>query len=178
MKIAPLSLPGAQLITLPAFTDMRGIFVKTYHHSSLWEAGLDFQLKESYYSLSKKGVIRGMHFQTPPHEHSKIVFCPVGAILDVIIDLRKNSPSYGQYHAEILSQDNNQAYYIPAGFAHGFKALTEDAMTYYLVSSEYNASSDTGIRWDSFGYNWDCPEPIISQRDQSFSVFADFSSPF
>jgi len=178
MKIEPLLLSGAHRITLPAFPDMRGIFVKSFHQSSLNEAGLDFQLKESYYSLSNKGVIRGMHFQTPPHEHSKIVFCPIGAILDVIIDLRKNSSTYGQYHAEILSQDNHHAYFIPAGFAHGFKALSEGAMTYYLVSSEYHASSDTGIRWDSFGLDWDCTEPIISQRDQSFGALPDFTSPF
>jgi dTDP-4-dehydrorhamnose 3,5-epimerase len=176
--IQQLLLSGAALLELPAFPDNRGIFVKTFHDTTLREAGIYFTLKESYFSFSHKDVIRGMHFQTPPHHHSKIVFCPKGALLDVIIDLRKDSPTYGQYHAEELSEDNHLAYYIPAGFAHGFKALTDDAMTYYLVSSEYSKESDTGIRWNSFGFDWNCPSPIISARDQSFAALKDFTSPF
>src|SRR5690606_17578400 len=88
MKIEPCPLAGAAVISLPAFEDARGIFVKTFHNRSLKEAGIDFELKESYFSFSKKNVLRGMHFQLPPHQHSKIVFCPQGAILDVMIDLR------------------------------------------------------------------------------------------
>jgi dTDP-4-dehydrorhamnose 3,5-epimerase len=178
MVITELPLAGARLIALPAFPDDRGLFVKTFHDTTLRGAGIDFTLKESYFSLSKKDVIRGMHFQLPPHQHSKIVFCPKGAILDVIIDLRKGSPTYGQHHAEELSEDNHRAYFIPEGFAHGFKALTADAMTYYLVSSDYHKESDTGIRWDSFGFDWQVPAPVISARDQSFSSLKDFESPF
>lgn len=176
--ISPLPLPGAMLLTFPAFPDERGIFVKTFHESTLAEAGISFRLRESYFSLSRKDVIRGMHFQLPPHHHAKIVFCPRGAILDVILDLRKNSPTYGRFHAEELSEDNHRAYYIPEGFAHGFKALTDDAMTYYLVTSEYHKESDTGIRWDSFGFDWNCAAPLISPRDQSFPALGDFQSPF
>lgn len=178
MDIRPLPLADARFITLPAFPDDRGIFVKPFHNTTLQQAGIDFKLKESYYSLSHKDVIRGMHFQLPPHQHSKIVFCPKGAILDVIVDLRKGSPTFGAYHAEELSEANHCAYYIPEGFAHGFKALTDDAMTYYLVSSEYNKESDTGIRWDSFGFDWQVALPIISARDQSFGALKDFQSPF
>ena len=174
----PLPLHDAYLLTLPAFTDARGLFVKTFHDTTLREAGIHFSLKESYFSTSNKDVIRGMHFQLPPHQHSKIVFCPKGTILDIIIDLRKDSPTYGQYHAEELSEANHRAYYIPEGFAHGFKALTEGAMTYYLVSSEYNQQADTGIRWDSFHFDWQTPFPIISDRDKSFQSLADFKSPF
>src|ERR1700753_1478426 len=123
MTFEPLPLQGAFLITLPAPTDNRGLFIKTFHDTTLRKAGVDFKLKESYFSLSKKDVIRGMHFQTPPHQHSKIVFCPYGAILDVIVDLRKNSPTYGQHYATELSLEKHNAYYIPEGFAHGFKAL-------------------------------------------------------
>ena len=178
MQINPIPLPGAQLITLPAFTDDRGRFVKTFHDTALQEAGIHFTLRESYFSLSHKDVIRGMHFQTPPHQHSKIVFCPKGAILDVIIDLRTSSPTYGKFHAGELSEANHRAYYIPEGFAHGFKALTDDAMTYYLVSSEYDKESDTGIRWDSFGFDWNAGSPIVSARDRSFMELARFQSPF
>lgn len=177
MKISPI-LQDARLIELPAFADDRGVFIKTFHDTTLQEAGIHFTLKESYFSLSHKDVIRGMHFQLPPHQHAKIVFCPKGAILDVIVDLRKHSATYGQYFAQELSEQNHLAYYIPEGFAHGFKALTDDAMTYYLVSSEYHKESDTGIRWDSFGFDWNVASPVISARDQSFVALQDFSSPF
>lgn len=171
-------LNGAFIITLPAFYDDRGSFVKPFHDTTLQAQGIDFKLKESYFSLSKKDVIRGMHFQTPPHHHAKIVFCPQGAIEDVIIDLRRNSPTYGQYAATVLSAENHKAYYIPEGFAHGFKSLTDDAITYYLVSSEHNKDSDTGIAYDSFGYNWRVDEPIMSDRDRSFIKLSEFKSPF
>ena len=155
-----------------------GFFTKSFHETSLKAAGIDFELKESYFSLSKKDVIRGMHFQTPPHQHSKIVFCPQGAILDVIIDLRKGSATYGRYYAYELSAENHRAYYIPEGFAHGFKALADDAITYYLVSSEYSQANDTGILYNSFGFDWGVEKPILSARDLSFSPIKDFDSPF
>jgi dTDP-4-dehydrorhamnose 3,5-epimerase len=177
-KIEELPLKDARLITLPAFADARGTFVKTFHETILKEAGIGFTLRESYFSLSKKDVIRGMHFQLPPHHHSKIVFCPQGAILDVIVDLRKDSPTYGQHCARELSSENHLAYFIPEGFAHGFKSLTDDAITYYLVSSEYSQQHDTGIRYDSIGYDWGIAAPTISDRDLSFLKMEEFDSPF
>lgn len=178
MDCKPLPLEGAMLITLPHSKDERGFFTKSFHETSLKKAGIDFTLRESYFSLSKKDVIRGMHFQTPPHQHSKIVFCPQGAILDVIIDLRKGSATYGQYYAQELSAENHLAYYIPEGFAHGFKSLTDDAITYYLVSSEYSQAHDKGILYNSFGFDWQVEKPVISARDLSFSPIKDFDSPF
>lgn len=174
----PLHLPGAYKITMPAFEDHRGIFVKSFQDSLLKQSDIAFTLKESYYSLSAKDVIRGMHFQLPPHQHSKLVFCPQGAILDVIIDLRRQESTYGQYATAILSAANHHALYIPEGFAHGFHALTADAMTYYLVSSEYSNAHDTGIRFDSFGYDWGVTDPVVSERDLSFPDLAGFVSPF
>ncbi len=171
-------LNGAKLITLPHSEDTRGSFVKTFHESSLLTHDVSFTLRESYFSFSKKDVIRGMHFQLPPWQHSKIVFCPYGAIQDVIVDLRKDSPSYGKWYAHELSADNHQAYFIPEGFAHGFKALTDDAMTYYLVSSEYSQPHDTGIRYDSIGFDWQVKAPVVSARDLSFGTLTDFDSPF
>lgn len=171
-------LNGAKILTLPSSNDVRGSFVKTFHDTTLRKAGIDFTLKESYFSLSKKDVIRGMHFQLPPHQHSKIVFCPQGAILDVIVDLRRDSPTYRQHFATELSAANCKAYYIPEGFAHGFKSLTDDAMTYYLVSSEYSQPHDTGVRYDSIGFDWAVKEPILSARDLSFVKMDDFNSPF
>jgi len=171
-------LQGALVLNMPAVTDHRGLFVKTFHHTAFEHAGISFRLRESYFSLSARNVIRGMHFQLPPHQHSKIVFCPQGAILDVIIDLRLESPTYGQYAAQELSADNYKAMYVPEGFAHGFKALTDNAMTYYLVSSEYSREHDTGIRYDSFGFDWQVAHPVLSPRDLSFGALDDFESPF
>ena len=173
-----LPLQDALLIRLPAFSDNRGIFIKTFQEHFFEALNINFELKESYFSLSAKDVIRGMHFQTPPYHHSKIVFCPSGSILDVIVDLRKNSDSYGQYYSTVLSEENHLAYYIPEGFAHGFKALTDNAMTYYLVSSEHNKEHDTGIRFDSFGMDWQCSQPILSDRDLTFQSLENFESPF
>ncbi len=171
-------LNGAKLLTLPSSHDARGTFVKTFHETTLKQAGIEFTLRESYFSSSKKDVIRGMHFQTPPHQHSKVVFCPYGAILDVIVDLRKGSPTYRQFFAQELSEANHKTYYIPEGFAHGFKALSEGAITYYLVSSEYSQPNDTGIRYDSIGFDWGVTNPIVSARDLSFMKMEEFESPF
>lgn len=173
-----LPLQDALLIKLPAFTDNRGAFIKTFQERFFEAANIQFQLKESYFSLSQKDVIRGMHFQTPPHHHSKIVFCPSGSILDVIVDLRKQSATYGQFFSTVLSGENHMAYYIPEGFAHGFKALSDNAMTYYLVSSEHNKEHDAGIKFDSFGMDWECQSPILSDRDLAFEPFRNFNSPF
>jgi dTDP-4-dehydrorhamnose 3,5-epimerase len=178
VKVFPTSLPDAKIIELPRFLDDRGSFVKTFHATLLKDAGIDFELKESYFSVSRKDVIRGMHFQLPPHQHSKIIFCPQGAIMDVIVDLRKDSPTYGQFEMQELSAEDYKAFYIPEGFAHGFKALTDDALTYYLVSSEYYKDADTGIRYDSIGIDWNVAQPVLSARDLSFAALKDFVSPF
>lgn len=165
-------------LQLPAFHDDRGLFVKSFNDSLFKSWGIDFVVRESYFSISKRDVIRGMHFQLPPHQHAKIVFCPQGAILDVAVDLRKESDTFGQCFSELLSAENNKAFYIPEGFAHGFKALTENAMTYYLVSSEYNQTHDTGIAFDSIYFDWESGHPIMSDRDRGFPALKDFVSPF
>lgn len=177
-QFEPLPLSGAYLIQLPLFSDDRGYFVKTFQQHIFQQHDIEFELNESYFSLSKKAVIRGMHFQTPPHQHDKIVYCPQGAILDVIIDLRKESATFGKYEAHVLSAENAKAYYIPKGFAHGFKALTEQAITYYLVGSEHSKEHDSGILYNSFGFDWECEAPIISQRDLAFSPLQEFNTPF
>ncbi len=171
-------LQDLQVLSLPHFTDLRGSFTKVFHEDSLREKGIDFTLRENYYSISGKDVIRGMHFQTPPAQHAKIVFCPVGEILDVVLDLRKNSPTFGQHFSQILSAENHLALYIPEGCAHGFRALTEGAMTFYLVSSVHNPAHDKGIRWDSFGFDWGAEAPVMSERDGSFPQMQDYDSPF
>lgn len=178
MQINDTSLKGIYLIQFPAFADERGLFVKTFHEPTLQQAGLSFELKESFFSFSKKDVIRGMHFQIPPHDHTKIVFCPKGAILDVVVDIRKDSPTYGHQFSVELSERNNQALFIPSGFAHGFKSLEDDTQAFYLVSTAHHPASDAGIRYDSFGFDWGVENPIVSKRDQSFATLVDYQSPF
>lgn len=171
-------IEGVHIIQLPKFEDKRGIFVKTFHENAFLAQRLPFELKESYFSISHKNVIRGMHFQTPPHEHEKIVFCPQGKILDVIVDLRKYSPTYRQFVSIELSSENHKAVFIPKGCAHGFKSLEDNTITYYLLSSIHVPESDTGILYNSFGMEWNCEHPILSDRDLSFVKLEDFESPF
>ena len=171
-------IAGVFEIILPCHEDARGSFSKVFHHTTFQEQGIDFHLQESYFSRSAKDVIRGMHFQLPPYQHHKVVYCPHGAIMDVALDLRRQSPTYGQFFSAELSAENPKALFIPEGCAHGFKSLTEDAMTVYLVSSEYQRDADTGLLWNSFGLDWQCAHPVLSGRDRSFQAFDDFESPF
>jgi dTDP-4-dehydrorhamnose 3,5-epimerase/CDP-3, 6-dideoxy-D-glycero-D-glycero-4-hexulose-5-epimerase len=178
MTITNLSIPEVKLIKQFRADDKRGAFVKTFHHTSLKENGIDFELKESFYSTSKKNVIRGMHFHAPNYEHAKIVFCTEGTIMDVALDVRKNSSTYGKYVTQELSFENNCALYIPRGFAHGFITKSELATTFYLVDGEYNQVADGGILYNSFGLDWNAENPILSERDLQFPELENFSSPF
>jgi dTDP-4-dehydrorhamnose 3,5-epimerase len=176
--IKPLPIPGAFLMQLPKFSDNRGSFIKTFHADTFIQNGIEFQLKESFFSVSNKDVIRGMHFQNPPYDHDKIVLCPQGSILDVIVDLRTSSPTYKQHYAHVLSAENHLAFFIPKGLAHGFKSLEDNAITYYLVSSVHEPSADNGVLYNSCGIEWNCTNPIVSQRDLQFPALADFKSLF
>jgi dTDP-4-dehydrorhamnose 3,5-epimerase len=162
------------------FTDQRGDFVKTFHETALRELGLPFEIKEEFYSTSHKNVVRGMHFQLPPADHIKLVYCLKGAVLDVVVDLRRNSPTFGRAHAEELSETNHRGFYIPAGFAHGFLSLTEGALMIYKTSTVHTPACDAGIHWNSFGFAWplDAGAPIVSKRDAEFVPLAEFNTPF
>ena len=178
MTTKPLAIEGVYLLRNFVATDERGYFVKTYHAQQFAELGLETAFRESYYSMSVKGVIRGMHFQLPPHDHNKLVYVTSGEILDVVVDLRKNSTTYKQYLTVSLTE-RSDSIYIPKGCAHGFLTLTDQAQVVYTVSTEYSSEADAGIRWDSFGFDWlDTQEPVISTRDQTFVTLNDFSSPF
>lgn len=178
INMSATEIEGVQLIQQFHASDYRGEFVKTFHEQSLQLAGINFSIKESFYSHSHVNVIRGMHFQHPPYDHAKIVFCTAGSILDVVLDIRKGSPTYGQYVTAHLSANNHMAIYIPSGFAHGFVSLANHTTTFYFVSSENNREADDGILHDSFGFNWPVEHPIVSVRDQQFTSFNNFESPF
>jgi dTDP-4-dehydrorhamnose 3,5-epimerase len=160
--------------------DERGTFVKTFNKNVFNELNLNFEIRESYFSISKCKVIRGMHFQLPPHDHEKLVYVTQGAILDVVIDLRRNSNTYSKFISVELSDQNKKSIFIPRGFAHGFKSLLDDTITVYNVATEYNSIADSGIRYDSFGFDWEVENPIISKRDLSFAGINNFlkNNPF
>jgi dTDP-4-dehydrorhamnose 3,5-epimerase len=155
--------------------DERGIFVKTFNKNIFNELNLNFEIRESYFSISKKDVIRGMHFQLPPYDHDKLVFVPKGAIIDVVVDLRKKSPTYGKYISVELSEKNKKSLIIPKGLAHGFKSLFDETITVYGVSTEYDPNSDYGIHYNSFGFDWKSKHPLVSTKDSALIGFSDFS---
>lgn len=156
--------------------DNRGVFVKTFNRNAFIELKLNFEIRESYFSISKRNVIRGMHFQLPPHDHEKLVYVPRGAILDVVVDLRKKSPTYGKYISVELSDQNKKSIFIPKGFAHGFKSLRDNTITVYNVATEYNSTVDSGIHYNSFGFDWKLENPILSKRDLEFEELESFFS--
>ena len=158
--------------------DVRGHFVKTLHKDHFQAQGIRWSYAEQYYSVSRRGTLRGMHFQLPPHDHDKLVYCAAGSILDVALDLRVGSPSYRQAMGIELTADNGRLLFIPAGLAHGFYALTDDAIVVYNVSSVYAPEHDAGVLWSSFGFAWPDSQPIISDRDTHHPALQDFTSPF
>jgi dTDP-4-dehydrorhamnose 3,5-epimerase/CDP-3, 6-dideoxy-D-glycero-D-glycero-4-hexulose-5-epimerase len=172
-------LPGAHVLEPRVLGDERGDFVKTFHAGVFVALGLEFQPVEEFYSTSRRGVLRGMHFQRPPHDHAKLVYCIQGAVLDVLLDLRRSRPTYGQAASVHLSRENHRLLYVPAGLAHGFLALTDDAVMVYKTTTVHAPSHDAGIRWDGFGFDWKLTAaPVLSARDRGFPVLSEFDSPF
>lgn len=177
MELLKELLPSCFLLQPNRVADQRGYFVKTYHEESCKALGISLEIREEFYSVSHKGVIRGMHFQFPPHEHDKLVYCTRGAVRDVLLDLRKGE-GYGRVASAQLSGENGHLIFIPKGIAHGFVALTDQALMLYKTSTVHAPESDCGVRWDSFGFDWDLDQPIMSVRDQQHATFSDFVSPF
>mgnify|MGYP006087974143 FL=1 len=174
MKLEPTLLEGVYIIHNFNAIDQRGLFVKTFNKNAFKELNLDFEIKESYYSISKKNVIRGMHFQLPPHDHQKLVYVPKGSVIDVVIDLRKESKTYKKFISVKLSSQNKKSIYIPKGLAHGFKSLENDTITVYNVATEYDSGADNGVNYDSFRFDWEVTKPIISERDDALVTLNEF----
>ena len=178
MKLTETALKGCFEIDFFHAVDQRGSFTKSFHAPSLKEAGLIHEFDESFYSVNNKGVIRGMHFQLPPSDHAKIVYCNVGKLIDVIVDLRKDSDTYGKsIHIE-LSESNSKGVYIPKGMAHGFESLEDNTMMTYLTSTAHDPKADAGILYASIDHEWHTKQPILSPRDEHFISLHTFESPF
>ena len=178
MKIIGQPLPGLLLIEPKVFVDHRGDFVKTYHAGLFAGLGIAFEPVEEFFSTSHKGVLRGMHFQLPPHDHGKLVYCVRGSVLDVVLDLRKNSSTYGRCASSVLSAANHHQFFIPSGFAHGFLSLEDNSVMVYKTSTVHAPAHDAGVRWDTLGFDWGVATPVVSGRDVGFPSLAEFTSPF
>lgn len=174
----PTPIHGCFLLRAKKLADHRGHFIKYFQKEAFAELGLDLSITESYFSVSKQGVLRGMHFQIPPYEHHKLVTCLQGQVLDVVCDLRLGSPSYGQCAHFNLSEETPDSIYMPAGLAHGFYTLSQQATLLYNVTSSYASQADSGIAWHSLPFAWPNPSPTVSERDQTFVTLADFKTPF
>ena len=161
-----------------SYMDQRGEFVKIYQKNQFQELGINENLVEEFYTVSFKNVLRGMHFQSPPHDHVKIVNCIEGEIFDVIIDLRVNSATYGKVETFILSERKKNGIFVPKGLAHGFCVLSQRAVLLYKTSSPHSLVHDSGILYNSIGIDWPVKIPILSVRDLNFKPFLNFESPF
>lgn len=178
MKLIATPFDNLVLLETDPLADSRGQFRKLFNLEFFTLHGLETEMKEFYYSVSRKNVIRGMHFQLPPFDHAKLVYVSRGRITDVVVDLRKSSATYGRFFSVELDDTGKQALYIPRGFAHGFLSNEEDTMVHYAQTSCYSPEHDSGIAYDSFGFDWGISNPIVSGRDLTFDKLVNFHSPF
>lgn len=178
MNVVATALPGLFQITPDVFDDARGTFIKSHHRDVFEKHRLDPRFVETYYSVSHLNVLRGLHFQTPPRDHAKLVYCVAGKILDAVVDLRAGSPTFGKHAAFELNAENRHAVYVPSGFAHGFYSLTEGAVTVCHMTAVHAPENDGGIRWDSAGIAWPGGKPILSARDEKMPPLETLKSPF
>lgn len=174
MNFTETSLKGAFLIDPEKIEDPRGFFARTWCQRDFERHGISFQPVQSNMSHNKyKGILRGMHYQSAPHEEAKLVWCINGAIHDVIIDLRPLSPTFMQHLSVVLSAENRRILFIPEGFANGFQTLQNESDVFYQMSEFYAPEFAKGVRWNdpAFGIQWPTDERLISDRDQSFPNF-------
>lgn len=160
------------------YEDRRGGFIKLFHAAIYEEFGLPSQFREAFYSNSRAGVIRGLHFQRPPSDHGKLVTCLNGSVLDVVVDLRFGSPTYLCAESFRLSSEICNLVYIPPGFAHGFYCDAGDATMLYMTTCEHDPELDDGVLWSSIDFEWPSTNPIISDRDSDFTAIDEFITPF
>ena len=178
IQVIETKIHGCYELRPTVMQDQRGFFAKIYH-KPLWdELKLCTHFEEEYVTRSRPGTLRGLHFQTPPMQHCKVVLCLRGRAWDVAVDLRIDSPTYGQYISVNLSCTMANALYLPAGLAHGFCVTGAEALLFYKLSSVYTPACDDGIRWDSAGIPWPISDPVLSERDKNLRLLAEFKSPF
>ena len=182
MQIDTTSLPDVLILTPKRFGDDRGWFMETFNAARVAEAGLNLSFVQDNHSMSAKvGTLRGLHFQTPPHAQDKLVRCSKGAILDVAVDIRRGSPTYGKWTAVELTEANGKQLLVPKGFLHGFVTRSENTEVQYKCTDVYAPDCDGGIRWDDaeIGIDWGLTgDPVLSAKDTVATLLRDYDSPF
>jgi dTDP-4-dehydrorhamnose 3,5-epimerase len=176
MRFRAASLPGVFVIEPEPVVDERGHFARTFCASEFGERGLVTGFVQWSTSYNRhRATLRGLHYQAAPHEETKLVSCAKGAIWDVVADLRPDSPTFGRWFGERLDDRNGWAFYVPAGLAHGFVTLSDDATVHYAISSSYQPAAARGIRWDDprLDISWPLDPTVISERDRSLPLFND-----
>lgn len=180
MEIVETNLKGLVVIKPKVFADDRGYFFESYNKNSFAGAGLNMEFVQDNQSLSQKGVLRGLHFQNPPHAQGKLVRVITGSVFDVAVDIRKNSPTYGQAYGLELTEKNKWMLYVPEGFAHGFLTLEDNTIFSYKCTNTYNKASEGCILWNDpdLKINWNVIDPLLSPKDLEGTPFKDFVSQF
>lgn len=176
MKRLETKLDGVALIEPEVHGDERGFFVETFSAAGWRELGVDVEFVQHNHSRSSRGTLRGIHFQTEPGQ-AKLLRCVRGEILDVAVDLRRGSPTYGQWEAHVLDDVRHRQLFVPVGFGHGFAVLSDVADVAYLVSSYYDPATEAGIAWDDpdVGVDWQVEEPLLSERDKNAPRLAEIA---
>lgn len=180
MEIITTHIPDVLIIKPKVFEDSRGYFYESYNALLFQKHGVDVNFVQDNQSLSQKGVLRGLHFQNPPHAQGKLVRVIKGAVLDVVVDIRKKSPTYGQHFDIELNEKNKVQLWIPAGFAHGFVTIENDTIFSYKCTNYYNKPSEDCILWNDpdIGINWRIDTPLLSEKDKLGKSFKKFESLF
>ena len=181
MTITELEISGLFLIEPKIFEDPRGYFFESFHAEKFQEqTGVELSFVQDNESRSNKGVLRGLHFQAPPHAQGKLVRVTKGAVLDVAVDIRKNSPTYGHHVSVLLSGDNKKQLFVPPGFLHGFATLEDHTIFNYKCTDYYHPETEGTVLWNDsdLKINWTISEPTISAKDELGTLFKNFESPF
>lgn len=181
MIVKEFEIEGLRLFEPRIFHDDRGFFYESYNEEKYGEfIGTEIRFVQDNISTSKKGVLRGLHFQAPPFAQGKLVSVIKGKVLDVAVDIRKGSPTYGKHQVIELSAENKLQFWIPPGFAHGFLSLEEDTVFSYKCSNYYSPAHERTLLWSDadLGIEWGILEPIVSEKDKIGEVFLNFASPF
>ena len=180
MELIKTSIEGLLVLKPRIFHDERGYFFESYNQNMFQSLGISDVFVQDNQSFSQKGVIRGLHFQKPPYAQAKLVRVIKGSVIDVAVDIRKASPTYGQHHAVLLSEENQLQFFLPVGFAHGFVALEDDTIFTYKCSNFYNKDAEGTIRFDdpTLHIDWKTAQPIVNEKDLQSELFADFKSMF
>lgn len=175
-EFKPLAIKDVILVTPKVFGDERGFFMESYKKSDFFDNGIAVEFNQDNHSKSTKGVLRGLHYQLAPKMQAKLVRCSRGKILDVAVDIRKNSPTFGQWVGAELSEENKNMLFIPEGFAHGFVVISDTAELLYKASGEYSPAHDRGIRWNDpqIGIEWGIDfEPLLSEKDKKQPLLSE-----